>query len=79
MLGSASGYKFKTMAQGYTLDVLLSYANKHLKELTKRYKLEKISATLALQVIDNDMLGKVRTVHCLSGGESFSISLALAL
>lgn len=79
MLGSASGYKFKTIAQGYTLDVLLSYANKHLKESTKRYKLEKISGTLALQVIDNDMLGKVRTVHSLSGGESFLISLALAL
>lgn len=79
LLGSASGYKFKTIAQGYTLDVLLSYANKHLEELTKRYKLEKISGTLALQVIDNDMLGEVRTVHSLSGGESFLISLALAL
>ncbi|MCD7972237.1 MAG: AAA family ATPase [Candidatus Azobacteroides sp.] len=79
LLGSASGNKFKTIAQGYTLDVLLSYANKHLQELTQRYKLEKIAGTLALQVIDNDMLGEVRTVHSLSGGESFLISLALAL
>lgn len=79
LLGSASGNKFKTIAQGYTLDVLLSYANKHLEELTRRYKLEKVPGTLALQVIDNDMLGEVRTVHSLSGGESFLISLALAL
>lgn len=79
LLGSASGNKFKTIAQGYTLDVLLGYANKHLEELTKRYRLEKIPNTLALQVIDNDMLGEVRTVHSLSGGESFLISLSLAL
>lgn len=79
LLGSANGNKFKTIAQGYTLDVLLSYANKHLEDLTQRYSLEKIPDTLALQVIDNDMLGEVRSVHSLSGGESFLISLALAL
>lgn len=79
LLGSASGNKFKTIAQGYTLDVLLSYANKHLEDLTQRYSLEKIHDTLALQVVDNDMLGEVRSVHSLSGGESFLISLALAL
>lgn len=79
LLGSAKGDKFKTIAQGYTLDILLSYANKHLAELSKRYKLEKIPDSLALQVIDNDMLGEIRSVHSLSGGESFLISLALAL
>lgn len=79
LLGSADGTKFKTIAQGYTLDILLGYANKHLEDLTKRYKLEKIADTLALQVVDNDMLGEVRTVHSLSGGESFLISLSLAL
>lgn len=79
LLGSANGNKFKTIAQGYTLDVLLSYANKHLEDLTQRYNLEKIPDTLALQVVDNDMLGEVRSVHSLSGGESFLISLALAL
>lgn len=79
LLGSANGNKFKTIAQGYTLDMLLSYANKHLEDLTQRYNLEKIPDTLALQVVDNDMLGEVRSVHSLSGGESFLISLALAL
>ncbi|QIK54461.1 AAA family ATPase [Dysgonomonas sp. HDW5B] len=79
LLGSATGNKFKTIAQGYTLDVLLGYANKHLEELTRRYRLEKITDTLALQVVDNDTLGEVRSVHTLSGGESFLISLSLAL
>lgn len=79
LLGSASGAKFKVLAQGYTLDALLTYANKHLKELSKRYELQRVPETLALQVVDLDMLGEVRTVHSLSGGESFLISLALAL
>lgn len=79
MFGSADGSKFKVLAQGYTLDVLLSYANKQLKELSRRYEIQRIPDTLALQVIDLDMLGEIRTVHSLSGGESFLISLALAL
>lgn len=79
LFGSSSGSKFKVLAQGYTLDVLLAYANKHLEELTKRYTLQRIGDTLGLQVSDLDMLGEVRTVHSLSGGESFLISLALAL
>ena len=79
LLGSASGNKFKEIAQGYTLDTLLTYANKHLQELSPRYKLQRIPDTLALQVVDTDMLNEVRTIHSLSGGESFLISLALAL
>lgn len=79
LLGSADGGKFKTIAQGYTLDILLGYANQHLERLTKRYELEKIPGTLALQVIDHDMLDEARTVHSLSGGESFLVSLSLAL
>jgi exonuclease SbcC len=79
LFGSATGSKFKEIAQGYTLDVLLAYANKHLEELSKRYELQRIPNTLALQVVDQDMLGDIRTIHSLSGGESFLISLALAL
>ena len=79
LLGSADGGKFKILAQGYTLEALLSYANRHLLELSKRYQLQRIPNTLALQVVDLDMLGDIRTVHSLSGGESFLISLALAL
>ncbi|MDR3268340.1 MAG: AAA family ATPase [Tannerella sp.] len=79
LLGSATGSKFKEIAQGYTLDALLTYANKHLQELASRYELQRIPNTLALQVADLDMLGEIRTVHSLSGGESFLLSLALAL
>lgn len=79
LFGSATGSKFKEIAQGYTLDVLLSYANKHLQELSRRYELRRIPDTLGLQVIDLDMLGEIRSVHTLSGGESFLVSLALAL
>ncbi|MDR2286379.1 MAG: AAA family ATPase [Prevotellaceae bacterium] len=78
-LGSSDGHKFKNIIQSYTMDILLGYTNKHLEVLTKRYQLEKAGDTLALQVIDNDMLGEVRTIHSLSGGESFLISLSLAL
>ena len=67
------------IAQGYTLDVLLSYANVQLRDLSRRYRLERVPETLALQVIDRDMCDEVRTVHSLSGGESFLVSLALAL
>lgn len=79
LFGSQSGVKFKEIAQGYTLDVLLLYANKHLKDLAPRYELQRISDTLALQIVDLDMMGEVRSVHSLSGGESFLVSLALAL
>ena len=79
MFGSADGTKFKVLAQGYTLDALLAYANKHLQELSKRYEIQRIPDTLALQVVDLDMLEEIRTVHSLSGGESFLVSLALAL
>ncbi|MDR0427668.1 MAG: AAA family ATPase [Dysgonamonadaceae bacterium] len=79
LLGSHDGSLFKRMAQAYTLDILLGYANRHLELLSKRYCLKKDLNSLALSVIDKDMLDDVRTVHSLSGGESFLISLALAL
>lgn len=79
LFGSQSGVKFKEIAQGYTLDVLLLYANKHLQDLAPRYELQRIPDTLALQIADLDMMGEIRSVHSLSGGESFLVSLALAL
>jgi exonuclease SbcC len=79
VIGSADGKKFRQVAQEYTLDVLLSYANVHLDKLSKRYLLQRISQTLGLQVVDQDMGDEVRTVFSLSGGESFLVSLALAL
>lgn len=79
LLGSASGAKFKQIAQCYTLDILLDYANHHLQNLAKRYVLEKEEDTLALNIIDKDMFNEVRSIHSLSGGETFLISLSLAL
>ncbi|MEO6546796.1 MAG: AAA family ATPase [Ferruginibacter sp.] len=79
VIGSADGKKFRQIAQEYTLDVLLSYANVHLEMLSKRYLLQRIPNTLALQVLDQDMGNEIRTVYSLSGGESFLVSLALAL
>ena len=79
LFGSQTGTKFKEIAQGYTLDVLLLYANRHLQDLAPRYELQRIPDTLALQIVDLDMMGEVRSVHSLSGGESFLVSLALAL
>jgi exonuclease SbcC len=79
LIGAADGKKFRNYAQQYTLDVLLGYANRHLNELSRRYRLQRIGDTLALMVVDQDMGDELRSVHSLSGGESFLVSLALAL
>lgn len=83
LIGSADGKKFRNYAQQFTLDVLLGYANTHLAQLARRYRLERVASSagpsLALMVRDQDMGGEVRSVNSLSGGESFLVSLALAL
>ncbi len=79
LIGSSDGKKFRNYAQQFTLDVLLGYANHHLADLSRRYRLERVKDTLALMVVDQDMGDEPRSVHSLSGGESFLVSLALAL
>jgi DNA repair protein SbcC/Rad50 len=83
LIGSSDGKKFRNYAQQFTLDVLLGYANAHLNHLARRYQLERIDnlngPSLGLMVRDQDMGGELRSVHSLSGGESFLVSLALAL
>ena len=80
LIGSASGAKLRTFAQSLTLERLLLEANAQLAELSPRYRLERVPGTdLALQVVDLDMGDEVRSVDSLSGGESFLVSLALAL
>jgi len=79
LIGAADGKKFRNYAQQYTLDVLLAYANQHLRQLARRYRLQRIQDSLGLMVIDQDMGDENRSVHSLSGGESFLVSLALAL
>ena len=79
LIGSADGKKLRNVAQQTTLDVLLGYANRHLQSLAKRYRLQRLPDSLGLIVIDQDMGDELRSVHSLSGGESFLVSLALAL
>ncbi|MBP9086673.1 MAG: nuclease SbcCD subunit C [Kofleriaceae bacterium] len=79
-IGSHDGKIFRAFAQGLTLDALLEQANYHLLGLAPRYALERVPAQdLEVQVIDRDMGDEIRGVASLSGGESFLISLALAL
>jgi exonuclease SbcC len=79
VFGSADGKKFKKLAQAFTLNTLIDDANYHLQMLSNRYRLGRIGDSLSLQVEDLDMGGEIRSVHSLSGGESFLVSLALAL
>jgi len=80
LIGSASGHKFRIFAQSLTLESLLSHANVHLNDFARRYQLQRVPGTdLDLQIMDRDMADEVRSVQSLSGGESFLVSLALAL
>ncbi|WP_298943808.1 AAA family ATPase [uncultured Psychromonas sp.] len=80
LIGSADGAKFRTFAQGVTLDNLVYLANKEMANLHQRYQLQRnINQPLALQVIDLWQANAVRDVKTLSGGESFLVSLGLAL
>jgi exonuclease SbcC len=80
VIGSHDGKLFRSFAQSLTLDSLLAVANAHLEELVPRYQLERVPRhDLELQVIDRDLGAEVRSVQSLSGGESFLVSLALAL
>jgi exonuclease SbcC len=83
LIGSSDGKRFRNYAQQFTLDVLLGYANAHLAQLAPRYQLQRIDnpaqPSLGLLVRDLHMGDEMRSVHSLSGGESFLVSLALAL
>jgi exonuclease SbcC len=79
LVGSADGRKFRNYAQQLTLEVLLAHANVHLATLARRYRLERTDDSLSLRVVDQDMADERRLVHSLSGGESFLVSLGLAL
>lgn len=78
ILGSADGDAFRTIAQSYILGELLSNANGYLRHFNNRYSLEPGPGTLVILVRDM-VQGDVTSVNTLSGGESFMVSLALAL
>ncbi|CAG8865439.1 hypothetical protein PS627_01355 [Pseudomonas fluorescens] len=79
LIGSASGDTFRKIAQGYNLDLLLHHANAQLRQLARRYRLKRGGSSLGLLVLDTEMGDELRSVHSLSGGETFLVSLALAL
>jgi DNA repair protein SbcC/Rad50 len=79
LIGSADGAKFRSIAQRRTLDLLLRYANVQLNQIAGRYVLARVPESLNLVVLDRDMGEERRSVHTLSGGETFLVSLALAL
>jgi len=80
LIGSHDGSALRVFAQGLALRALLQAANQHLESLAPRYRLEPVPRRdLDLQVVDCDLGNEVRGVNGLSGGESFLVSLALAL
>ena len=80
LIGSAKGDKFRKFAQGLTLDHLLHLANRHLGRLHARYLLRRrLRGELELDIIDSWQGDVARDTRTLSGGESFLVSLALAL
>lgn len=80
LVGSASGDKFSRFAQGLTLDHLIYLANRRLEKLHGRYFLQrKTTGSLELQIADTWQADALRDTRTLSGGESFLVSLSLAL
>lgn len=80
LIGSASGDRFRRFAQSLTLDHLVSLANQQLTQLHGRYQLQRqVGEELELAVVDSWQADQVRDTRTLSGGESFLVSLALAL
>lgn len=80
LIGSADGKKFSEFAQGLTLARLVELANRHLHRFTDRYRiLRSPEQHLELLIQDEYQAAAVRTMNSLSGGESFLVSLALAL
>ncbi len=79
LLGSSDGKRFRKIAQSFTFSYLVAHANRHLSQLSPRYALYNRPGTLTLEIIDHDMFDQHRYASSLSGGETFVVSLALAL
>ena len=81
IIGCATGNKFNNIAQSITLKHLINKANKCIIDLNPRYRLaiNDSSDDDALFVVDLDLGQQRRSTKTLSGGETFLVSLALAL
>ena len=80
LIGSADGTKFSRFAQSLTLAHLVNLANRHLSRLSDRYLLLKREGPcVEMDIVDRYQADAVRSLDSLSGGETFLVSLALAL
>lgn len=80
LIGSADGKKYRNFAQGLTFEMMIGHANRQLQKMTDRYLLIRDDAQpLELNVVDDYQAGEIRSTKNLSGGESFIVSLSLAL
>lgn len=80
LIGSSDGKKYRNFAQGLTFEMMIGHANRQLQKMSDRYLLIRDDAQpLELNVVDNYQAGETRSTKNLSGGESFIVSLSLAL
>lgn len=79
MFGDSEGKKFRKIAQSYILAELIHSANHYMKSLSDRYRLRVEPGTFIIQVEDAWQGYAVRSAATISGGESFLVSLSLAL
>lgn len=73
------GKTLRKIAQCYTLRFLIEHANAEIRKFNSRYELLQVKNSLGLRVIDHDRADDVRDTTSLSGGETFIVSLGLAL
>ena len=73
------GKTLRKIAQCYTLSFLIEHANVEIRKFNRRYELQQVKNSLGIRVIDHDRADDVRETTSLSGGETFIVSLGLAL
>ena len=73
------GKTLRKIAQCYTLGFLIRHANAEIRKFNSRYELRQVRNSLGIRVIDHDRADDVRDTTSLSGGETFIVSLGLAL
>lgn len=75
----ADGKTLRKIAQCYTLSFLIAHANQEIRKFNNRYELQQVKHSLGIRVIDHDRADDIRDTTSLSGGETFIVSLGLAL
>ena len=75
----SDGKTLRKIAQCYTLRFLIEHANTEIRKFNSRYELLQVKNSLGIRVIDHDRADDIRDTTSLSGGETFIVSLGLAL